>query len=68
MLFVKFTDTSKVEIKLFTSKITFNAMELFYICVGIGAASWRAEFCYEVKYINHRTCSRSIYANFGVTR
>ena len=71
MLFIKFTDTSKAEIKLFTSKISFNAMELFYICVGIGAASWRAEFCYEVKYwyfdYSCRFTMASLFALFRIT-
>ena len=44
IFFTFFTDTSKAEIKLFTSKISFNAMELFYICVGIGAASGEQSF------------------------
>ena len=71
LFFNFFTDTSKAEIKLFTSKISFNAMELFYICVGIGAASWRAEFCYEVKYwyfdYSCRFTMASLFVMFRIT-
>ena len=71
IFFTFFTDTSKAEIKLFTSKISFNAMELFYICVGIGAASSRAEFCYEVKYwyfdYSCRFTMASLFVMFRIT-